>query len=324
MTELIGNSKGMQAVRHLVTQVANTKANVLILGESGTGKELVARLVHQGSARLQGPFVPVNCAAIPEDLLESELFGHEKGAFTGAHALRQGRFELAAGGTLFLDEIGDMPMSMQAKLLRVLQERQFERVGGNKAIEADVRVIAATNKNIEAGIQTGHFREDLYYRLNVFPIEILPLRERKDDIVLLLDYFLKQFQTREQTTVALSAEASEKLMNYVWPGNIRELANLSERLVILFSGKTIEASDLPEQIEKPLHKPPMHRDDKDMTILVGSHFKLKEHLVDLEIGFIHEALDQYHGIVSHAAKKLGLQRTTLVEKMKKYGITRGR
>lgn len=326
MVELIGNSKGVQAVRHLVAQVANTQANVLILGESGTGKELIARLVHQGSDRVQGPFIPVNCAAIPADLLESELFGHEKGAFTGAHVLRQGRFELAAGGTLFLDEIGDMPIVMQAKLLRVLQERQFERVGGGKSIETDARVIAATNKNLEAGIQSGYFREDLYYRLNVFPIEILPLRNRKDDIPLLLDYFLKQFQAREHTIVKLSTAALEKLIEYAWPGNIRELANVSERLVILFAGKTIEVSDLPEPIQQcqSINKTSMLRDDKTETILIGQSFNLKEYLLDLEINFIHEALDQYHGVVSHAAKKLGLQRTTLVEKMKKHGITRGR
>lgn len=326
MTELIGNSKGIQAVRHLVAQVANTQANVLILGESGTGKELIAQLVHQGSDRMQGPFIPVNCAAIPDDLLESELFGHEKGAFTGAHILRQGRFELAAGGTLFLDEIGDMPIAMQAKLLRVLQERQFERIGGSKPIGTNVRVIAATNKNLEASIQLGHFREDLYYRLNVFPIDILPLRDRRDDIPLLLDYFLKQFQDRENTCVHLSEGALEKLMQYAWPGNIRELANVSERLVILFAGGTIEASDLPEPIlqSQCSYQSNKHRDDKNMTILIGKSFKLKEHLLELEMNFIHEALDQYHGVVSHAAKKLGLQRTTLVEKMKKLGITRGR
>jgi sigma-54 specific flagellar transcriptional regulator A len=308
----------------LIAQVANTKANVLILGESGTGKELIAQLVHRGSDRLHAPFIAVNCAAIPVDLLESELFGHEKGAFTGAHSIRQGRFELAVGGTLFLDEIGDMPLSMQAKLLRVLQERQFERVGGSKAIEVDVRVIAATNKNLEAGIEAGTFREDLYYRLNVFPIEIPPLREREEDILLLLNYFLKQFQTRENTKITLSLEAQEKLIAYTWPGNIRELANISERLVILCAGKTIELSDLPEEISKTSEKSGMHRDDKNMTILIAPRFNLKEHMVNMELNYIQEALTQNNGVVSHAAKQLGLQRTTLVEKLKKYGIVRSK
>ncbi len=326
MSELIGESSSIHTIRHLIAQVANTKANVLILGESGTGKELIAQLVHRGSDRLQAPFIAVNCAAIPEDLLESELFGHEKGAFTGAHSTRQGRFELAAGGTLFLDEIGDMPLSMQAKLLRVLQERRFERVGGSRAIEVNVRVIAATNKNLEAGIEAGTFREDLYYRLNVFPIEIPPLRERKEDIGLLLSYFLKQFQTRENTTVILSPKAQEKLISYTWPGNIRELANISERLVILCSGKTIEMNDLPEEISKTSEKlstSGMHRDDKNMTIFIAPCFNLKEHMVDMELNYIQQALRQNKGVVSHAAKQLGLQRTTLVEKMKKYGIARG-
>lgn len=325
MSELIGESSSINTIRHLIAQVANTKANVLILGESGTGKELIAQLVHQSSDRLQAPFIAVNCAAIPEDLLESELFGHEKGAFTGAHSSRQGRFELAVGGTIFLDEIGDMPLSMQAKLLRVLQERQFERVGGSKAIEVDVRVIAATNKNLEAGIEAGTFREDLYYRLNVFPIAIPPLRERKEDIVLLLNYFLAQFQARENTKVILSEAAEQKLMAYTWPGNIRELANISERLVILCSGKTIEVNDLPEEVNKVSENSStsMYRDDKNMTILIAPPFNLKEHIVNLELNYIQQALAHSKGVVSHAAKHLGLQRTTLVEKMKKYGIVRG-
>lgn len=333
MVELIGESSGIQTIRHLIAQVAATKANVLILGESGTGKELIARLVHQGSPRLHAPFIAVNCAAIPCDLLESELFGHEKGSFTGAYAVRQGRFELAAGGTLFLDEIGDMPLSMQAKLLRVLQERQFERVGGGKPIETDVRVIAATNKNLDVAIKTESFREDLYYRLNVFPIQIPPLRERKEDIPVLLEYFVKQFQTRENTEVRLSAEAIEKLIHYAWPGNIRELINLSERLVILFSGQTIQLSDLPEHVLRE-EKTALEMiegsaeitdyvDDKSMTILKAPSFNLKTHMTNLELGLIQRSLEKNQWVVARAAKELGLQRTTLVEKMKRHGILRG-
>lgn len=323
MIELIGESRGIETIRHLISQVANTKANVLILGESGTGKELIARLVHESSGRHQAPFIAVNCAAIPCDLLESELFGHEKGAFTGAYAMRQGRFELAADGTLFLDEIGDMPLPMQAKLLRVLQERQFERIGGSKPIGTNARVIAATNKNLEEALKTETFREDLYYRLNVFPIKIPPLRERKEDIPMLLDYFLKYFQTRENITATLSSEALQHLINYAWPGNIRELINLSERLVIMFSEKTIQLSDLPEQLLKT-EKPKLSKDidDLTMTILTTPSFNLKTHMTHLELNLIHKALDKNQWVVSRAARDLGLQRTTLVEKMKRYQIYR--
>lgn len=329
MIELMGESTGIKTIRHLIAQVAHTKANVLILGESGTGKELIARLVHEGSDRLHGPFVAVNCAAIPCDLLESELFGHEKGAFTGAYALRQGRFELAAGGTLFLDEIGDMPLPMQAKLLRVLQERQFERIGGSKAIETDVRVIAATNKNLETALKMETFREDLYYRLNVFPIEIPPLRERKEDISVLLNYFLKQFQARENTEVRLSEEVLEKLVDYAWPGNVRELINLSERLVILFADKTIQVADLPEHILRVAEKskiseiPEAYSNENTMTILSAPSFNLKTHMIHLELSLIQRALEVHQWVVSRAAKDLGLQRTTLVEKMKRHSISRG-
>ncbi len=210
--EIIGQSKVIQDVKHLIAQVAKSPANVMILGESGTGKELVARIVHRSSARSQGPFIPVNCAAIPLELLESELFGHEKGSFTGAHITRQGRFEAAHGGTIFLDEIGDMPLVMQAKLLRVLQERNFERVGGNKPIHADVRVIAATHKNLLNCIKEGTFREDLYYRLNVFPIEIPPLRSRREDISILISYFLDQFCLQNNTHMAEALRQFEALL----------------------------------------------------------------------------------------------------------------
>lgn len=325
--DLVGNSNAIQIVKHLIEQVAHTDANVLILGESGTGKEMVARIVHQSSNRKDGPFIAVNCAAIPLELLESELFGHEKGAFTGATGTRQGRFELAHGGTLFLDEIGDMPLVMQAKLLRVLQERSFERVGGNKPIKACVRVITATHKDLLASIQSNEFREDLYYRLNVFPIEIKPLRERRDDVPILIQHFMQQFQQESIHKIGLTRNAMEFLENYDWPGNVRELANLIERLMILFSGKTVDVSDLSEHY---FHKRTqiLKRDDKELTIMTVKDlptegFDLKEYLAKLEYSYIYQALNDNRGIVSQAAKRLGLRRTTLVEKMRKFGIGRG-
>lgn len=322
---LIGSSSTLETVHHLIQQVAKTEATVLVLGESGTGKELVARIIHQLSNRATSPFIPVNCAAIPMELLESELFGHEKGSFTGAFAARQGRFELAAGGTLFLDEIGDMPLSMQAKLLRVLQEKTFERVGGNKSIQADGRVIAATHKNLSSDIKNGSFREDLFYRLNVFPIEILPLRERKEDILILINHFIHLFAKQTGHQLTLSDASLNTLERYYWPGNVRELANLIERLFILYPNQTVQPEQLPE------HFFSSKRDDKNMTILTTSStetpilrtaFDLKEHLTQVELTFINEALSQSNGVVAKAAKRLGLRRTTLVEKMKKYGIGR--
>lgn len=323
--ELIGVSASIKSVHHLINQVAKTMASILILGESGTGKELVARIAHQLSDRAEGPFVPVNCAAIPLELLESELFGHEKGAFTGAYLSRQGRFEMASGGTLFLDEIGDMPLAMQAKLLRVLQERSFERVGSNKSIKSDVRIIAATHKDLEDSIHDGSFREDLYYRLNVFPIEIPPLRERKEDIQVLIQHFIQLHREETNHFIELTLDSIQLLENYDWPGNVRELSNLIERLTILFFGKTVEASDLPEQFLRAS----IRRNDKNLMVLstpefseAKSRFDLKEHLAQLEFNFINRALNESNGIVARAAKKLGIRRTTLVEKMKKYGIGR--
>ena len=241
---LVGKGRGIQEVRRLIGQVAETDANVLILGESGTGKEVVARAIHELSARSAGPFVPINCGAIPAELLESELFGHEKGAFTGAIAARRGRFELAQGGTLFLDEIGDMPLPMQVKLLRVLQERQFDRVGGGKAVQADVRVIAATHRDLEAMIRTQAFREDLYYRLNVFPIETPPLRDRADDIPLLLQELLNRHAEQHKGIIRLTQRAMESLMQYAWPGNVRELRNICERLVVLSDSQEIGLKEI--------------------------------------------------------------------------------
>lgn len=334
--EFVGVSDKISQVQHLIQQVAKTPTTLLILGESGTGKELVARIAHSLSERAQGPFIPVNCAAIPLELLESELFGHEKGAFTGAYIARQGRFELAAGGTLFLDEIGDMPLSMQAKLLRVLQEKSFERVGSNKSIKADVRIMAATHKNLEGSLLEGSFREDLYYRLNVFPIEIPPLRERRDDIGSLINHFIHKFQKGSNSSIELQAEALQLLENYEWPGNVRELSNLIERLMILFSGRNISAADLSGQFARPMSGRSNPRLDKNFGQVTtpdfnhaaasfvsnDKRFNLKDHLAQLELSFINKALTDSHGIVARAAKRLGLRRTTLVEKMKKYGIGR--
>lgn len=325
--KIMGVSPEILEVGRLVQQVANTAASVMILGESGTGKELIARIIHQSSERHSRPFVAVNCAAIPLELLESELFGHEKGSFTGAHASRQGKFEAASGGTLFLDEIGDMPIVMQAKLLRVLQERNFERVGGNKSIKTDVRIIAATHKNLTQCILEGSFREDLYYRLNVFPIEIPALRYRKEDIPILIQYFIQQYQNNSTTKMELLPEVYEFLINYAWPGNVRELANLIERLLIMYPDKVVSLSDLPLQFFRQEDKTSSRREDKNLTIFTAAElpedgFDLKEYLSQLEYNYIHQALSDNKGIVSKAAKRLGLRRTTLVEKMKKYGIVR--
>lgn len=242
---LVGASAGMEGVRRLVAQVAPSEASVLVLGESGTGKEVVARSIHRRSKRADGPFVPINCGAIPGELLESELFGHEKGAFTGAIGTRQGRFELAAGGTLFLDEIGDMPLPMQVKLLRVLQERRFERVGSNRTQRCDVRVIAATHQDLERRVEAGDFRMDLFYRLNVFPIDVPPLRERVEDIPALVRRFVETMQREGRGSVAIGDEAMAALMAYRWPGNVRELSNLVERLAILYPEAPVAAGDLP-------------------------------------------------------------------------------
>jgi sigma-54 specific flagellar transcriptional regulator A len=322
--KLVGNSAATQTLQRLILQVASRFTTALIRGESGTGKELVARVIHHCSNRVQGPFVAVNCAAIPLELLESELFGHEKGAFTGAFIARQGKFELAAGGTLFLDEIGDMPISMQAKLLRVLQERSFERVGGNKAIKADVRIIAATHKNLEECLVQGVFREDLYYRLNVFPIEISPLRERREDIKVLIQYFIDLHKEESGSSIKLTEETLSFLEEYDWPGNVRELSNLIERLCVLYSEDAITPQNLPEQFFRKTSR----LNDKKSTIVTTDmlakekYFDLKEHLSQLEFDLITQALNDCQGVVARAAKRLGLRRTTLVEKMKKHGLGR--
>lgn len=327
---LVGDSPGIVRVRRMIEQVASSDANVLILGESGTGKEVVARKLHYFSARRDKPFVPINCGAIPSELLESELFGHEKGAFTGAISTRQGRFEMAEGGTLFLDEIGDMSLHMQVKLLRVLQERIFERVGSNRSIRADVRIIAATHRNLEELISENKFREDLFYRLNVFPIDMPPLRERRDDIALLIEELILRFKNEKRVLVRLTQAALEALSQYSWPGNVRELANLIERLAILHPNGVVDVQDLPTKytanikFAAPAASPPLDLSAHPSSLprLPRDGLDIKEHLNNLEYTLIKQALDEAGGVVAHAAERLHLRRTTLVEKLRKYGLAR--
>lgn len=348
IARLKGNSSGMIAIRKLIAQVAESDATVLILGESGTGKEVVARALHDASLRAEKPFVPINCGAIPAELLESELFGHEKGAFTGALSARQGRFEMAEGGTLFLDEIGDMPVAMQVKLLRVLQERTFERVGSNRTIHCDVRVIAATHRHLENEIKENRFREDLFYRLNVFPIEIPSLKDRVEDIPLLVNDLISRMETSNRGTVRLTPAALAVLMQHDWPGNVRELANLIERIAIMFPKGLVDAADLPEkfqhyqipegmEIEYSTAATSDEEDDSGLAIDVVGHFDglssplvqlpaegidLKEYLNLMEMDLIRQALNECNGVVAHAAKRLNMRRTTLVEKLRKYDVQR--
>lgn len=327
---LVGNSAPVQAIRHMMGQVANKEVSVLITGESGTGKEVVARNLHLNSSRADKPFIPINCGAIPRELLESELFGHEKGAFTGAVASRAGRFELADGGTLFLDEIGDMPLNMQVKLLRVLQERSFERVGGIKTIQTDVRIIAATHKDLEEMIADGEFRQDLYYRLNVFPIEMPPLRERTEDVPLLLNELITEMEREKRGSVRFNSAAITCLCQYSWPGNVRELANLIERMAILHPHGIVGVNDLPEKLRE-LADPALlaeaqvageGRAELGAETLPLSGLDLKEYLSNLERSLIAQALDDCDGIVARAAERLNIRRTTLVEKIRKYELSR--
>ena len=337
---LVGTSRAIQQVRQMMQQVVDTDASVLILGESGTGKEVVARNLHYHSKRRDAPFVPVNCGAIPAELLESELFGHEKGAFTGAITSRAGRFELANGGTLFLDEIGDMPLPMQVKLLRVLQERTFERVGSNKTQSVDVRIITATHKNLEKMIEDGSFREDLFYRLNVFPIEMAPMRERVEDIPLLMNELISRMEFEKRGSIRFNSAAIMSLCQHDWPGNVRELANLVERMAIMHPYGVIGVMELPKKFR--------HVDDEDEqlavslredlqeravmhvglpgvdapAVLPADGLDLKDYLGSLEQGLIQQGLDDAGGVVARAAERLRIRRTTLVEKMRKYGMNR--
>jgi sigma-54 specific flagellar transcriptional regulator A len=339
----VGESAAMGHVNALIRQVAPFDSSVLVLGESGTGKEMVARTIHECSPRRDKPFVAINCGAIPAELLESELFGHEKGSFTGAINTRKGRFELAEGGTLFLDEIGDMSLPMQVKLLRVLQERMFERVGGNKTQRCDVRIIAATHRNLEQAIANGQFREDLFYRLSVFPLELPALRERMEDLPVLIAEFNQRLSRRGLSSVRLSNSALHALHGYAWPGNVRELCNLVERLAILYPQGEVRAADLPDKYRGPLASDELRGSAllammdrpvaaeatsetvavNDATLLPEGGIDLKDHLADIEVGLIRQALDATGGVVAHAAKLLRMQRTTLVEKLRKYGLQNG-
>jgi sigma-54 specific flagellar transcriptional regulator A len=331
---LVGTSRAVQQVRHLMGQVADKEVSVLITGESGTGKEVVARNLHYHSPRREKPFVPVNCGAIPGELLESELFGHEKGAFTGAISSRVGRFELAEGGTLFLDEIGDMPLNMQVKILRVLQEKTYERVGSNRTLNADVRIVAATHKNLDNMISEGLFREDLYYRLNVFPIEMPPLRERVEDLPLLINELISRMEKEKRGSIRLNSAAIMSLCRHDWPGNVRELANLVERLAIMHPYGVIGVQELPKKF-RYVDDIDENRsvEDTGMPImgagLVGldapallpvNGIDLKDYLGNLEKTLIQQALDEAGGVVARAAEKLRIRRTTLVEKVRKYGL----
>jgi len=315
---LTGSSMNIQAVRHAIEQVADFDTSVLVTGESGTGKELVARTVHDLSPRRNDPFVPVNCGAIPPELLESELFGHEKGAFTGAVKSRPGRFELAGGGTLFLDEIGDMSLAMQVKLLRVLQERRFERVGGADSIECRCRIICATHRDLRAAIDAGEFREDLYYRINVFPIEMPPLRKRADDLPSLLDELMIARSPQDGEGFRLTTEAMEALSAYDWPGNVRELGNLVERLAILHPAGVIGLDDLPEKYRQ--RRPARGEAPAAAPDLPAAGLDLRSYLADIEVRLISRAMQEAGGTVAEAARRLNMQRTTLVEKLRKHGL----
>jgi len=374
--KLVGNSDALQAIRNLLPVVAASSSTVLITGESGTGKEIVARLLHDLSPRCDENFVPVNCAAIPKDLIESELFGHSKGAFTGAVADRKGRFELAHNGCIFLDEIGDLPLELQVKLLRVLQERSIDPLGSNKAVAIDVRVIAATHRNLEVEIEEGRFREDLYYRLNVLPLHMPALRERTIDVPLLLDFFVKKFAAKDQQPVQFCPDFAHALQAYHWPGNVRELSNLIDRFSTLFSGQRLELrrfsdSLLPKGLAKfkaevnasePLHSPSILGDATQLQLTGGQDnvpasdaifntfssdaadaavlnateqisflsealpvlppegLSLKHRLAEIERDLIAQALSRAKGNVSQTARILNVQRTTLIEKIQKFGL----
>lgn len=314
--EIIGTSAAIQELKRQIDVAAPTSGWVLITGENGTGKELVARSIHAKSKRAKGPFVEVNCAAIPEELIESELFGHEKGAFTGATSARRGKFDQANGGTLFLDEIGDMSLKTQAKILRILQERKFERVGGNRTIEVDVRVVAATNKNLEAEIEAGNFREDLYYRLNVLPFHVPPLRERREDIPMLADHFLRYFCSQEsRDSKSLDRDALEALMNYNWPGNVRELKNIIERLVIMVADPVITRAHLPSGIVRA-------RDEGHKSVLASldGDASFRTAREEFEKEFLLRKLQEYDWNISRTAEAIEMERSNLHKKIKAYGI----
>jgi Nif-specific regulatory protein len=308
---IIGHSDSMQEVFEAIHRVAPSKANVLLRGESGTGKELVAKAIHYMSPRAKEPFIKFNCASIPEGLLESELFGHEKGAFTGAILMRKGRFELAHNGTIFLDEIGDLPLTLQPKILRVLQEKEFERVGGEKTIKVDVRLIAATSRNLEELVTRGKFREDLYYRLNVVPIYLPPLHERRVDIPVLVEYFLIKYNVENRMAVKITPEAMNVFMNYEWPGNVRELENTVERLVVMSSGQVISGSDLPVNMRAQSIKSRYGLPTRDA---------LPSTIADIEKANILDALKKTGWVQAKAARLLGITPRQIGYKIKIYGL----
>ncbi len=356
---IIGQSTTLKEVFRTLAKVAPTDSTVLVTGESGTGKELLVRALHDNSLRCDKPFVPINCGAIPKDLLESELFGHEKGAFTHAIKTRPGRFEMADSGTIFLDEIGEMDPTLQVKILRVLQEKEIERVGGNGVKKVDVRIVAATNRDLESEVAAGRFREDLYYRLNVIPLHLPPLRERGGDIMLLAEYFLKTFcKKRSRSPLTVSPEAKKALMAYSWPGNIRELENFMERVSILSEGSAVAVVDLPRkildslgdvvQLPEPAEAAPSAPPARDtfleeraalmgslsfadeaspsgftwptLAVLNQKAMDLKEFLDTVEERLLAEALQQADGVKNQAAEILGIKRTTLIEKLKKRNM----
>ena len=326
---IIGRSSTLLEVFRVLAKVAPTESTVLVTGESGTGKELLVRALHANSRRADKPFVPINCGAIPRELLESELFGHEKGAFTHAIRSRSGRFELADGGTIFLDEIGELDLSLQVKILRVLQEKEFERVGGTVTKKVDVRVVAATNRDLEEEVEKGLFREDLFYRLNVIPMQLPPLRDRGEDVLLLAEYFMEGFCTeRQRGLLRIAEDAQDMLLRYKWPGNVRELENIMERMSILCDEAEVVPEDLPEKIWNNLGKKkarpapvvqagfvwPTMKDMKDRDM------DLKCFLDAMEERLLREALQAAGGVKNQAAELLGIKRTTLIEKLKKKGI----
>lgn len=361
---MIGQSAAIEVVRDMIAILSNSSSTVLITGESGTGKELAAQALHQQGQRKSSQFVPINCGAIPKDLIESELFGHIKGAYTGALADRRGRFELADGGTLFLDEVGELPLDMQVKLLRCLQERSVVPLGSNRAVPFDVRIVAATNRDLDDEVAAGRFREDLYYRLNVLPLKLAPLRERRDDIPALLEHFSRKFAQGGISPVEFAPDLLDALQRYDWPGNIRELSNLVDRFSTLFAGQQLRLHSIPAWLlpkgmakesmaswsPKPVRPPELEPDILLMvqgisaegvlsesvfqkpalmppleapacqTVLPPDGFSLKEHLLDIERDFIQQALERSQGNVSRAARLLSLQRTTLIEKINKFGL----
>jgi Nif-specific regulatory protein len=318
---IIGHSKPMQEVFSIIDKISKSKVTALLLGESGTGKELVAKAIHEGGDRRNNSFIKVNCAALPETLLESELFGHERGAFTGAHASRPGRFELADGGTIFLDEIGEMPLSLQAKMLRILQEKQFERIGGTKTFTVDVRIVAATNVSLETAVAEGQFRADLYYRLNVVPIVLPPLRERKEDIPLLFSHFLNKSNQRNAKKMKITSELLDFLINYSWPGNVREMQNLVERMVILAEGDRLGTEDLPMNMMSQ-KRPEKARVVSDFVEVVRPGIDSPKSLQEIERKEIEAALRRNGWVQVRAARELGLTERQMGYRIKKYGLNR--